>query len=82
MPLFKDDDDKDKFLFFVQRYQKEFGYKVYTYCLMANHGHFIIDANGSDISKVMHGINQCYAQYLIIGINAGYIYSKTDSKAR
>jgi putative transposase len=24
----------------------------------------IIDANGADISKVMHGINQCYSQYI------------------
>jgi REP element-mobilizing transposase RayT len=61
--LFKDDDDKDKYLFYVQKYQKEFGFKVYGYCLMTNHGHFIIDANGADISKIMHGINLSYATY-------------------
>ncbi len=63
VPLFKDDDDKDKYLFYIQKYQKEFGFKIYAYCLMTTHGYFIIDANGSDISKVMHDINQCYAQY-------------------
>jgi REP element-mobilizing transposase RayT len=62
-PLFKDNDDKDKYLFYIQKYQKKLGFKVYAYCLMTTHGHFIIDANGADISKVMHGINQCYAQY-------------------
>jgi REP element-mobilizing transposase RayT len=63
VPLFKDDADKDKYLYYVQKYQKKLGFKVYAYCLMTTHGHFIIDANGADISKVMHGINQCYAQY-------------------
>jgi REP element-mobilizing transposase RayT len=63
VPLYKDDDDKDKYLSFIRKYQKKFGFKVYAYCLMTTHGHFIIDANGADISKFMHGINQCYAQY-------------------
>jgi putative transposase len=31
--------------------------------LLDNHGHLIIDCNGADISKIMHGINQSYAQY-------------------
>lgn len=38
-------------------------FKVYGYCLMDTHGHLMIDANGADISKFMHVINQCYAQY-------------------
>jgi putative transposase len=63
VPLFKDNDDKDKYLYFVQNYQKKLGFKVYAYCLMTTHGHLMIDANGADISKIMHGINQCYAQY-------------------
>jgi REP element-mobilizing transposase RayT len=62
-PLFKDDDDKDRYMFYIQKYQKKLGFKVYAFCLMTTHGHFIVDANGTDISKVMHGINQCYAQY-------------------
>lgn len=61
--LFKEDDDKNKYLGLIKRYQEQFGFKVYAYCLMTNHGHFIIDANGADISKIMHCINQCYAQY-------------------
>lgn len=30
---------------------------------MDNHLHLIIDANGSDISKIMHGVNFSYAMY-------------------
>ena len=61
--LYKENDDKDKYLELVKKYQKIFNFKVYAYCLMDTHAHFIFDANGADISKIMHGINQSYAQY-------------------
>jgi putative transposase len=61
--LFKDDEDKKTYLSLVKKYQKLYEFRVYGYCLMSNHVHLIIDANGVDISKVMHGINFSYAQY-------------------
>jgi putative transposase len=61
--LFKDNDDKKAYLFFTKKYQKLYEFRVYSYCLMSNHVHFIIDSNGADISKIMHGINFSYAQY-------------------
>ena len=60
--LFPDNEDKKNYLAKMREYQVLYGFKVYAYCLMSNHGHFIIDANGADISKVMHGINFSYAQ--------------------
>lgn len=61
--LYKDKLDKEKYLQLLKRYQMKFGFKVYSYCLMDNHGHILVDSNGADISKIMHGINQTYAQY-------------------
>ena len=61
--LFQDKDDKLEYLRLVKKYQKMNGFRVYGYCLMDNHVHMIIDANGSDISTVMHGINYAYAGY-------------------
>ncbi|WP_129598286.1 transposase [Anaerophilus nitritogenes] len=61
--LFLDDLDKIKYFKLAQKYQQKFQFKVYAYCLMDNHGHMIIDCNGADISKIMHSINFCYAQY-------------------
>lgn len=61
--LFKNNKDSEKFLMILKKYQIQFNFKIYAYCLMSTHGHFIIDANGADISKFMHGINQSYAQY-------------------
>ncbi len=65
-PLFRDIKDKDKYISLIKKYQERFQFKVYGYCLMTTHVHMIIDCNGADISKIMHSINQCYAQYFNI----------------
>ncbi|MBF8982947.1 transposase [Lutibacter sp. B2] len=63
LKLYKENSDKEKYLYLIQKYQYKFGFKIYSYCLMDNHGHLLIDANGADVSRIMHSINQCYAQY-------------------
>jgi putative transposase len=63
VPLYKEDADKDRYLRILKKYQDLFLFKLYAYCIMNNHAHFIIYSNGADISKIMHGINQSYAQY-------------------
>jgi len=61
--LFRDCEDKEKYLTLIKKYKKLYNAKIYGYCLMDNHSHILADANGSDISKVMHGINFSYAMY-------------------
>lgn len=61
--LFKDNSDKEVFLSYIKKYKVQFNFKLYAYCLMSNHVHLIVDCNGADISKIMHSINQSYAQY-------------------
>lgn len=61
--LFKNDDDKEFYLNLFNKYQKMYMFKIYGYCVMSNHAHFIFGSNGGDISTVMHKINQCYAQH-------------------
>ncbi|MBZ9688929.1 transposase [Clostridium estertheticum] len=61
--LFRDDEDKEKYLSLVKKYKDLYHVKIYGYCLMDNHSHLLIYANGADISKVMHGINFSYAMY-------------------
>jgi len=61
--LFKNADDKEMYLSLIKKYKILYDFKLYGYCLMDNHLHLIIGANGSDISKVMHGINFSYALY-------------------
>lgn len=61
--LFKDDYDKLVYLAKVKEYQDLYRFRVYCYCLMDNHAHLMIDANGADISKIMHAVNFSYALY-------------------
>ena len=61
--LYRDHEDKEKYLSLVKKYKQLYNVKIYGYCLMDNHAHLLIDANGADISKVMHGINFSYAMY-------------------
>lgn len=61
--LYRCSDDKYKYLQLIKKYQEIFAFKVYAYCIMDTHAHIIIDCCGADISKIMHDINQCYAQY-------------------
>lgn len=61
--LFKNNKDKDKYLKILKKYQDIYLFKIYAFCIMNTHAHFIIDCNGADISKFMHQINQSYAQY-------------------
>ncbi len=61
--LYRDSEDKEKYLSVVKKYKKLYNVKIYGYCLMDNHAHLLVDANGADISKVMHGINLSYAAY-------------------
>ncbi|KRQ87755.1 Transposase IS200 like protein [Caloramator mitchellensis] len=61
--LFRDDNDKRAYFDIVKKYQGKYEFKIYAYCLMTNHVHLIVDSNGYDISKIMHGINLRYVQY-------------------
>lgn len=62
-PLFKNDADKNKYLELIRKYQNIFLFKVYSYCIMTTHAHFIIDSAGADVSKFMKAINLSYAIY-------------------
>ncbi len=60
--LFRDDQDKEKYLSLLKKYQKQYKYKIYSFSFMDTHAHFFIDPYGEDISVIMHKINLCYAQ--------------------
>lgn len=61
--LFLDNEDKDMYLYLIKKCKYRYHFKLYAFCLMDTHGHFIIDCFGSDISRIMHYINLCYSMY-------------------
>jgi len=61
--IFIFDDDRVQFLDILERMKKKYNFFVYTFCLMDNHVHLIIDDNGNDISLIIKSINISYASY-------------------
>ena len=39
--IFEDDEDKKVYLEFIGKYAKDYDLKIYAFCLMTNHVHFI-----------------------------------------
>jgi putative transposase len=62
-PLFKFNRDKEVYLNILSKYKFIHQFKIYAYCLVNTHGHFIIESNGADISTFMKQINLSYAIY-------------------
>ena len=61
--IFRNDEDKFKFLEIVSKARAKHSFLVYAYCLMDNHVHLLINDNGNDISKLMKSINVSYVSY-------------------
>ncbi|MFZ7133092.1 MAG: transposase [Eubacteriales bacterium] len=58
--IFRDEDDKDKFIEILEKVKKEMDFELYGYCLMDNHAHFIIKENEVSISLIMKKICGTY----------------------
>lgn len=54
--LFYNDKDKEVMLKILRKLQIEENFKIYAYCLMDNHTHFLIDINGGELGKVMKNL--------------------------
>ncbi|MCD4776759.1 MAG: transposase [Candidatus Aegiribacteria sp.] len=61
--IFKDNNDRDKFLEILQNSISNSGWRCYAYCLMNNHYHILIESADGDTSRGMHQLNSVYAQY-------------------
>ncbi len=61
----------------IKRYIKETNIKVVAYCMMNNHGHFLLQVDDIyELSKLMHKVNSAYARYYnyIMGNRVGYVF--------
>jgi len=62
--VFEEDQDRAVYLKYVNEYGKKYGVRIYAFCLMGNHVHFVVQPNSersmSDLFKVAH---MKYSQY-------------------
>ena len=62
--LFKDDEDKDSYIKFFQFYRKKYKVKLYAWCLMDNHIHFVVEPqNMNGLSRLFYALNTKYVRY-------------------
>ncbi len=61
--LFYDDEDREEFLRRVWQYRDSSNVKVLSWCLMASHVHFLMEAKVKDASMFMKRLQQSYSHY-------------------
>lgn len=61
--IFRDSDDKQKYLGLLQQYMQKYMFDVFAYVLMDNHLHMILRVGQNPLAKIMHGMQLRYTQY-------------------
>jgi len=61
--LFKGIRDREKFLEYLATASERFSLKIYTYCLMTNHFHVLLETQLSNLSQAIQWVNVSYAGY-------------------
>ncbi len=61
--LFKERDDYEKFIHILEDSCNKFDVSVFSYALMINHTHLLIQTHKANLSKFMHKLNSSYAHY-------------------
>jgi len=60
--IVRDDKDRVSWVSLLARTSDRFGWRLWTYCLLTNHFHLVVEAAPDDLSRGMHRLNGIYAQ--------------------
>jgi REP element-mobilizing transposase RayT len=63
--IFKDQKDYQMFLELLEKYQQQYGIKLFSFVLLPGHLHLLLEVTGEkdDISGFMHNLNNAYTKY-------------------
>lgn len=61
--IYKDDKDRKSFLEILKESQKIYGIKIYSYVLMSNHYHLLLETPKGNISDYMRHLNMRYTSH-------------------
>ena len=62
--IFESDDDYVQYLQWLQKYSKQYQLKMWAYCVMSNHVHFIaVPMESTSLAKTFHVLHMRYSQY-------------------
>ncbi len=61
--LFRGSRDREKFLDYLETAIERFSLRIYTYCLMTNHFHILLETQLPNLSQAIQWVNVSYAGY-------------------
>ena len=61
--IFFDDEDYQKFLFFLQQQKTKWNCKIYAWCLMSNHVHLVLKEDSGSVSRFFQGLGSNYVYW-------------------
>lgn len=61
--IYHDDEDFSKFLEITEEASDEYHFAIYSFCLMSNHYHLLLETSSSNLSSVMQKINSRYSVF-------------------
>jgi len=62
--IYREDDDKEKFLEKLKETKEKYNIEVFCYCLMDNHYHLLIRTPLGNLTKTMHYLNASYTNWV------------------
>lgn len=64
MNVFADDDDRQRYLAWIIEYAEKYGVRIWAYCLMTNHVHYIaIPSAPNSLARMYNNAHMRYSQY-------------------
>ena len=74
--ILRADEDKNAFLATLSKFKGRFGFKLYSFVIMDNHSHLVVESNQiANISKIMQAITLSYSQKFRHKYNyTGYVW--------
>lgn len=61
--IFRNTEDREKFLTYLESAHFRYGALIHVYCLMNNHYHLLLETSRGNLSQILHHINVAYTTY-------------------
>ena len=62
--IFRENEDYEKYLSLVRKYKRKYKCRIFGYCIMPNHIHFVLEtANKERLISIMRSLQRAYTSY-------------------
>jgi REP-associated tyrosine transposase len=73
--IFGTDQDRKRFLSYLQSAHERYGAILHVYCLMSNHYHLLLETPRGNLSEILHHLNGAYTTYFNLKMHrSGHLF--------